>query len=341
MQYVYKSVEAGYLDQNTIDVDSFVYRQLTDEYFKNIDGQIKSSFYYYNPIDKKIYAGPVWDYDNSMGFRDKPSNNGNRYGSEPEGLFCLYSPGYYSMLYSIDSYYNRLIEIYKTSFRKEVNSTIGAIDGYSSFIIASTKMDAKLWGTDHQDFINEINRIKTWLVLRRNYLDVLWLSNKTIIVKNYANGELLEEVQTQCGKLVNCPDIGNVEWKYNRNGNWEYSIHNSIIAEPHDMELYSVWEYEWHEKPIQNIAFNTGCVNLDIGEQYILDLYYNPADTSDSRDVDCIVGDNDIIDAKVQSLSVSSATATKILVSAKNEGTTTITADCNGISSSSIVVLCQ
>jgi len=70
--------ETGYAKY--LDVDSVIDWYLINEFTKNVDANFFSSVYmYYDPADKKLHMGPIWDYDISCG-------NVKLYGcDEPEG----------------------------------------------------------------------------------------------------------------------------------------------------------------------------------------------------------------------------------------------------------------
>lgn len=61
-----------------LDADSAVKYYWTQEYFKNMDSSASSTYFYKDTdsIDSKLYAGPVWDMDNSIGY----NRNGSRWG---------------------------------------------------------------------------------------------------------------------------------------------------------------------------------------------------------------------------------------------------------------------
>ncbi|WP_195262474.1 CotH kinase family protein [Clostridium sp. 1001275B_160808_H3] len=56
--------ELGY--RNYIDIDSFTTYAVINEFFRNVDQGARSA-YYYKEIGGKLKAGPVWDYNFSMG----------------------------------------------------------------------------------------------------------------------------------------------------------------------------------------------------------------------------------------------------------------------------------
>lgn len=61
-----------------LDADSAVKYYWTQEYFKNMDSSTSSTYFYKDSdsIDSTLYAGPMWDMDNSIGF----DSTGERWG---------------------------------------------------------------------------------------------------------------------------------------------------------------------------------------------------------------------------------------------------------------------
>ena len=61
-----------------LDADSAVRYYWTQEFFKNMDSSVSSTYFYKDSdtLDTKLYAGPMWDMDNSIGF----DLNGSRWG---------------------------------------------------------------------------------------------------------------------------------------------------------------------------------------------------------------------------------------------------------------------
>lgn len=65
--------------QEKIDIDSFSKRYLLEEFIYNGDSAMSSYYFYKKKGDKKLYAGPCWDYDNGAGIL--PEGRCNPYGS--------------------------------------------------------------------------------------------------------------------------------------------------------------------------------------------------------------------------------------------------------------------
>ena len=61
-----------------LDADSAVKYYWTQEFFKNMDSSTSSTYFYKDSdsIDSKLYAGPMWDMDNSIGY----GTSGSRWG---------------------------------------------------------------------------------------------------------------------------------------------------------------------------------------------------------------------------------------------------------------------
>ena len=61
-----------------LDADSAIKYYWTQEFFKNMDSSTSSTYFYKDTdaVDGKIYAGPMWDMDNSLGY----NKTGSRWG---------------------------------------------------------------------------------------------------------------------------------------------------------------------------------------------------------------------------------------------------------------------
>ena len=84
IQALRKGTEAEISEK--IDVSSFVKYYLLNEYFKPFDFGISSVFFYYK--DGKLYAGPPWDYDLSMGNANPEYSDRGKKANSPTGVFA-------------------------------------------------------------------------------------------------------------------------------------------------------------------------------------------------------------------------------------------------------------
>lgn len=112
-----------------LDADSAVKYYWTQEYFKNMDSSTSSTYFYKDSdsIDPMLYAGPVWDMDNSIGY----DQSGERWG---------YSWTSYS------GWYTKNTRIYR--WRSKDSTTTYSDDTYAplSFYGALANNCADFWG---------------------------------------------------------------------------------------------------------------------------------------------------------------------------------------------------
>ena len=144
VQEVLQSAENGILAENGIDpvtgkhrwelvdLDSWAMKYLIEEVFGNVDGGTLSQYFYYD--GGKIYAGPVWDYDLTMGNTvayPHPAANmfyGNRNG--------VYATRWYPALYEDPEFFSRMVELYTTRFRPLLEALVEeGIDAYGNEIV--------------------------------------------------------------------------------------------------------------------------------------------------------------------------------------------------------------
>ncbi len=71
--------------ENILDVSSFVKFYVLNEYIKTWDFDFSSVFFYFK--DGKLYAGPPWDYDLSMGNVNKDFSAKGKKAIDPEGIY--------------------------------------------------------------------------------------------------------------------------------------------------------------------------------------------------------------------------------------------------------------
>lgn len=85
---VIKTLQSGSEEQirEKIDISSFAKYYLLNEYFKTFDFSVTSVFFYYK--DSKLYAGPPWDYDLSMGNSNENFAGRCREANSSSGVFA-------------------------------------------------------------------------------------------------------------------------------------------------------------------------------------------------------------------------------------------------------------
>lgn len=129
-----------------LDLDSWARRYLIDEIMANNDADIASSYFYY--MNGKMFAGPVWDYDISLG---------NYYNiKNPHALYVnWYDPEfggmpYYSALYQRKCFRDRVAQLYESEFLPVLYGMIdGGILSLADEISAAADMDVIRWNPEY------------------------------------------------------------------------------------------------------------------------------------------------------------------------------------------------
>lgn len=170
-----------------LDVDSFAKIFLLDEISLDIDAATKSTFFYKERNDDKLYSGPAWDYDNA--FSDGESNKADNEGYDYEHSIledCATIPGrlkWYVMLYDTPEMQQRVIAEFADllPFFEEILEH--RIDEYAETINASVKMDRVMWEKEIlqddyrgkcEDYYANIKYLKYFIANRLNWLCARW-----------------------------------------------------------------------------------------------------------------------------------------------------------------------
>lgn len=158
-----------------IDINSWVKKFLVEEFFGNVDAGDLSQFFYSQSEHEKIYAGPVWDFDLSMG-----NINYNRlmspyafYAAKPQTLLEDDISWYYN-LYKKDQFYSQVVSVYRNEFLPLITDYRNVqIDQYSDFIEKAAKMNQIRWSTP--DFCQAVSSLSSFLQERMEFLNRVWL----------------------------------------------------------------------------------------------------------------------------------------------------------------------
>ena len=73
-----------------LDADSATRYYWTQEFFKNLDSSTTSTYFYKDSdsVDSKLYAGPAWDFDNSLGYDQTGSRRWGQSLSSTDGWYA-------------------------------------------------------------------------------------------------------------------------------------------------------------------------------------------------------------------------------------------------------------
>lgn len=174
-------------NHSTFDLDSWVFRYLIDEIFCNLDSDITSSYFYSK--NGVIFAGPIWDYDMSLGAA-YPIKNPEAFYANLSIKHSGINSAYYSSLYKNLSFRERLKEIYKTHFLpwlNEMNDHL--IDDLSESIEKSLYMNNIRWKSLYEYAYSlgvvmspsEENSPKNYLLRRTAFLNRAFLDDEEFV----------------------------------------------------------------------------------------------------------------------------------------------------------------
>ncbi|MBR5994215.1 MAG: CotH kinase family protein [Lachnospiraceae bacterium] len=172
-----------------IDIESWAKKYLIDEIFENYDGGIASSYFYWNGYDGIVYAGPVWDYDNCLGYMSREIKN-------PAALFNSFArrgakqPRYwYSELYNNQLFFGNVVKEYRDRFSGDITELITQyIPNMRTRISKAIHIDEILWKYEADSFTDNI---LSYLSIRKHFLDDYWLnSGKYCVVRYYSEGDI-------------------------------------------------------------------------------------------------------------------------------------------------------
>lgn len=184
---------------NYIDINSFAARFLVDEISLNYDANVTSMFFYKDNNSSLLFAGPVWDYDGSMGWGKEDLHERCDYEQSifnvRDGINTL---NWYQQLYRNKKFYNRMTTDFENLLPYMETLLESKIDEYADYIRDSAQMDRMRWqyayaNTTNQghyiDFDNNVKYLKYFLANRLNYLCEKWqISYKEFT--STGNGEL-------------------------------------------------------------------------------------------------------------------------------------------------------
>lgn len=117
------------------DYDEVIKWVLVNDLMQNADAGMNSSCYFYKDNNGKINAGPVWDFDLSLGIYS---------ANVPEGWFVNAGPWFGGLWLYQPSYRNRFKQIWN-QYRKQISTIPYYIDSMANVIHRSEVANFKKW----------------------------------------------------------------------------------------------------------------------------------------------------------------------------------------------------
>lgn len=189
LQVVSDSIHSGTLDG--MEVDSWVKRYMIDEIFVNRDAIEFSSFYHYDAAAGNMFAGPIWDYDLTLGNDALSPTTSARF---PNQIFGLWKP-WYRDLYENEVFLNEVKRQYRETFRSALiellaNELPHLTEKINDANVCNTIRWDTMYRDNHEydkDLNGRIEELSAFLLERLGYLDSLWYTDRKMeVVKWYA-----------------------------------------------------------------------------------------------------------------------------------------------------------
>lgn len=268
--------------QEQIDLESWVKKYLVEEVFGNIDACAISQFFYWDETNEggKLYAGPVWDYDYTMG------NEANWQLSATDAFYAnrlhvrenIDTP-WFNALYQKEDFYDMMVNVYADEFLPELQELLEQrIDEYAAQIHQAANANGIRWKIQ-DDVLTEGDEIKAFLQGRIDFLNRAWLADEEYyqVCADGGNGGCFAYYAVQEGACLDALPV-----LEDRDGQHFVAWYDAATDEPFDIsqpiygdvKLYAKWEGVsdvWRDRIVKLIPlgvisiFLTIFVIVDIG----------------------------------------------------------------------------
>ena len=163
-----------------VDVPSFAKYYLINEYFKTMDFDMSSVFFYYK--DGKLYAGPVWDYDMSTGNTNKDLNTSRTKNTVATDGILQNNKNLYKNLCNKQWFVDEVIKVYEEHYDYIVSISAdgGLLDTWSQANMELFTRNASVWTWSKwwynyqkkplPTYAENLDYLKNWLVERNTWL---------------------------------------------------------------------------------------------------------------------------------------------------------------------------
>ena len=155
-----------------IDIDSWIKQYMISEFLVNADLDCASQYFFSEGQGKVLYAGPIWDYDNSMGvFHTMACEDISPYLQWAKGR----EGSWFDTLMEHKSFREKYVEYYENIFSDMITDMVeNKIPMYAKQIDTSTYMDSVRWLSSYDTFQEDTEQIIRWLSARKAFYDEYW-----------------------------------------------------------------------------------------------------------------------------------------------------------------------
>lgn len=161
-----------------IDLTSWAQKYLIEEIFGNQDMEWSSQYLYIKKDEYKLYAGPVWDYDYSIG-------NGDSCVKNPETLISTWRGSSFSeyshwlpQLIKKNSFMAEVKKIYNQTMRPLCEEYLGKIEQYREKYKNSAAMNEVRWYNGENVTEQNVIKLKEYFKEHIDFLDRFWIDGE-------------------------------------------------------------------------------------------------------------------------------------------------------------------
>lgn len=163
-----------------IDVPSFAKFYLLNEYFKTMDFDMSSVFFFYQ--DGKLYAGPAWDYDMSTGNTNANLTSSRAKNTAKSDGILQSNKNLYKYIGTKDWFVDEVVKVYEENYdyMVSISADDGLLDMWSSEYSALfdrnwTVWRPSKWWYNYQKqplatYQLNLDYLKNWLIERNSWL---------------------------------------------------------------------------------------------------------------------------------------------------------------------------
>lgn len=239
--FVQKAESALYMDNEEndeaylayFDTRSFAVQYLLQEFMKNYDTELNSQYIYISN-GEKIKAGPGWDFGLGM-YRpyDTPLD-----GAELLHIKALNDNEkivgdlWFETLDSHEGFHELIREMYIGEFYPKAKQIVEKISSISLVEFEDTaNMDAYIWGTNSDTFIDRMEYTSDWMNKRLDFLYDYYLNEEEYCLVTFETGARFDAVfpVKRGSKLGWIPNEGNWEDEFGVNAQEEILIEKDTI----------------------------------------------------------------------------------------------------------------
>lgn len=264
----FQQIENSFSTQNFdeyIDTHSWAEYYLIHEFLANQD---KVSYYFYKDSDAndpKVYAGPVWDFDLSLGLQ--PYNNGNVKASANPYQYYVNNWKLFENLYKQPQFKSLLKDIYTTEFRDVIFKLINTdLDNYHKLIEKSWIMNQLRW--QHTQLVeisdswislqHNIDFLRSFMNNRLNCFDSNLIKNEPLVKITLKSDTAFIKNDYYYIAYNSCiGDIGTLPSDEYVFSGWHDKLGNPLDASAkitEDTEYYAIWQKSASAPPSQETA---------------------------------------------------------------------------------------